>query len=344
MKKILIMIGLVISLCSSLPAQTITLRDTLFLSKATHMNDDLASWDSVFVKIMRGSVLVSRIKLTEGDSGEYAGVYKPTYSGDFVAQYYAVYAGEIIREEEYFSVLDTTAFMGSAAGLTAQEIVDSLVGRGWFPGTGAYACTVQVRDSSAEAGINAVHVIIRNNDQSATIRHGWTNADGKVWFALDSLGTGASYKPWLLQLGYNFVFPETMDVRGPDTWTFYGTAFDWGGPPPDSQTMVAGQIFDLTLDSLSGVKVSAKLYIPAGGILHYHEHPITPFEVVDTTGADGKFRLNLLSNDLLWPQPNHYIFNFIYPATKDGKFFIKADTVDVPYSATAVEYGTLKGW
>lgn len=345
LKKFLLVLVCVLSFFEIGRCQDLTLnpRDTLYLNKGTHISNILADWDSMVVKVMRGTNLVERIKLTKYDTGEYGGTFKPTYLGNFVAIYYAYYGSYKVREEQNFSVSDTAAFMGAAAGLTAQEIVDSLVGRGWFPGTGIFACTISVRDSSLEAGINAVHVIIRNNDESAVVRHGWTNADGLAFFGLDSLETDASYKVWLLQLGYNFNFPETMDVRESATFTCYGTAFAWGETPPDSQTAVVGQVFNPFADSMSGVRVMAKVYIPDGGILHYHNFPITTFEVGDTTDASGRFQLNLLSNDVLWPQPNYYIFNFLYP-TKNSKYFIMADTVEVPYSASPVEYGTLKGW
>ncbi|GAG03880.1 unnamed protein product, partial [marine sediment metagenome] len=82
---------------------------------------------------------------------------------------------------------------------------------------GAYACTVEVRDSSLHAGIQGVKVIIRNHASTATVRWSTTDADGKAFFGIDTLQTGHSYKPWLQQLGYNFAFPETLDLRSDTT-------------------------------------------------------------------------------------------------------------------------------
>jgi hypothetical protein len=231
------------------------------------------------------------------------------------------------------------ASMSSSLFGGQQYIADNMGGGGASGcGAGAFACTISVRDSSQglEAGIYRTTVLVKNSDESVTTVPGTTNANGKIIFALDSLGTGETYKVWLMQLGYNFTFPETLDVRESGTWTFYGSPFVWTEAPPDSQVAVVGQVFDLSLDSLAGAKMTAKAYLPDGGVMHYHGQPIANFEYADTTDVDGRFRLFLIPN-------NWYIFNGFYPGTAP-KYFIKADTLYVPFSATPTEYGTLKGW
>ena len=343
MKKILIAIIISVSLATSVQGQSITLGDSLFLNKGTHINNTLADWDSVVVKVMRNLVLVQSIKLTKYATGEYGGVFRPTYAGDYTAVYYAWYGTNEVREEQYFAVLDPADYMGTAAGLTAKEIADSLAKRGWFPGIGAFACTVYTKLSTDNSAIPGVHVIAKNTSETTQLDQGWTNANGWTVLKLDSIAGNAYHKFWLINLDYDFSFPESADVNGNTKITFYGSTFDYGAPPPDSQVVIVDQIFNAFLDSLAGVKVMAKVMVPEGGILRYHGHPITPFEVGDTTKIDGRIRLDLIPTDHLQPTGVKYIFTFTYPL-KDGKYFIKADTVTVPYSATPVSYGDLKGW
>lgn len=234
-------------------------------------------------------------------------------------------------------------FQGEAAGLTREEIAHETyctlyVHQEDFKagaGVGEYACTVSVRDTSLQAGIAGATVNVRNSDQTATLRWGMTNGNGKVIFNLDSLGTGESYMLWLSELSYNFVMPETMDVRDNATFTFYGTAFDWGDPPAENQCAVYDQIFDLELDSLSGVVITVSLHVPADSILRYDDFPISPYRKSYTTDVTGRWRFDLIPNADLQPDGTFYIFSFKYPADETGKYFIYIDTTTVPKQESA---------
>jgi hypothetical protein len=327
LKKALLILACTLLFFEIAKSQDLTLnaRDTLYLNKGTHINNTLTDWDSVVTWVMRGTDLVQRVKLTKYATGEYGGAFKPTYLGNFVAVYYAYYGSYKVREEQPFNVLDTTAFMGSAAGLTAREIIDSLEGRSWFPGTGAFACTVLVRDSSLEAGINAVHVVIRNSDESAVIRHGWTNANGKAFFALDSLETDVTYKVWLLQLGYNFTFPETMDVRESATFTFYGTEFNPGSPPSANLCRVWRFEHDINDQPVFGAIVEAKI---EENNITYENVGISPYVKYDTTDANGLWSMDLFPNSILTPSNTKYKFLITLPAGKilEKKVSVPVDT------------------
>jgi hypothetical protein len=316
-------------------AQDITLSDTLWLRKATHIDYDLGSWDTVFVDIMRGPVQVERVFLSSNGKGRWGGFYVPSYRGSFVAEYNAVYSEDTIVEEQYFTVLDTAAFRGAAAGLTAPDIADELESRGLLgTGTGAFACTVQVRDSSLEGGIYRATVLFKNSAQTTSIAASETNADGFAWFHLDSLGTGASYKLWIGHSDYNFTFPETLDLRGDTTVVFYGTAFDPGSPPSANQCRVYDQVFDIEADSLSGVLIAVKLEVPEDSVLRYDGFPVSPYKKTYTTTASGRWHFDLIPNADYLPSGTKYIFRFQFPSNT-GPYFIYEDTTEVPDEETA---------
>lgn len=344
-KKLVLVSILLISSLKVVCGQTLCPNDTLDLTYPTMINYDLKNWDTVYAKLYHLGTVVNTVGLKSNGDGLWFNKYdcsslKP---GSYQAVYFAVYSGDTTGEVYPFSILDTLKLQGSASGLTAQSIVELMAEQGWFTGIGTYSCTVYVKLSSDNSALGGVRIIVKNADQTAPVDHGWTDVNGMAVFHLDSMATGLKYKFWLIDLDYSFSNPESADIGSDTKLTFYGSAFNYGSPPPDSQTMVVGQVFNPFLDSLSGVKVMAKVFVPEGGILHYHGYPITPFEVGDTTDATGRFRLDLIPNTLLGPAGTKYIFNFFYPL-KDAKYFIKADTVSVPYSGTPVQYGDLKEW
>lgn len=131
MKKIAIALILLCVLWSNAIAQDITLSDTLWLRKATHINNTLGKWDTLFARIMHGNVEVADVMMIDaGDAGRWSGFYVPTYKGNFVAEYNAVYSGDTIVEEQYFTVLDTAAFFGTAGGSGLDSATTSrIIGR-----------------------------------------------------------------------------------------------------------------------------------------------------------------------------------------------------------------------
>jgi hypothetical protein len=337
-KRIVIALCLCIGLWLGVKAEDITMSDTLWLRKATHVNYDVGAWDTVFVDIMRGAVQVQRIGLTSNGKGRWGGFYVPSYRGNFVAEYNAVYSSDTTVEEEYFTVLDTVAFQGAAAGLTAAEILDSMLTRGYAEGgSGLYACTLSVRDSSLTAGIPGVKVNIRNSAQTATVRWGTTDANGLAMFGIDTLAIGSTYKVWLQQIGYNFTFPETLDLRNDTTATYYGTAFSIASPPPDSTCAVIGQVWNPMLDSLSGVIVTFTLVAPEDSVIVYNHGIFSHYEVSDTTTVTGRFQLNLLP-EAVFDRPYgmlYYKAKITYPVSWGG-LIVEYDSVSVPI-ATQVE-------
>jgi len=304
-KKIAIALAILFSVSTTAFAQSITLRDTFFLDEGTHINYDLASWDSVFVKIMRGNVLVQYIKLAEGDSGEYTGIYKPTYTGDFVARYYAWYSGEVVREKENFSVLDTAAFFGGASGLSSADIwayaTRSLTD---YAGIGLNGIVIRCKQSADSIPIAGVTIQILDSLQEATCGVRTSDSQGRGFFALDD----GTHCVRLSKPGWQFTVPETLKVSGDEDTTFYADAFDPGSPPQPSLCRVYGWIYDINNQPVVGTKIEASIRdIP----LRYQNIIISPYYKSTTTDDEGYWYLDLYPNSTLNPSDTKYIF-FIY--------------------------------
>jgi len=125
--------------------------------------------------------------------------------------------------------------------------------------------------------------------------------------------------------------------------TFYGSAFDYGDPPAENKCAVYDQIFDIELDSLSGVVITVELYVPKDSILRYNGFPVSPYRKSYTTGVNGRWRFDLIPNSdpYLLPANTQYIFKFKYPAV-DGEYFIYEDTTEVP-DEEAARYRDISG-
>ena len=336
MKKIAVALAILLSLSVTAIAQDITLRDTLWLRKATHVDYDLESWDTVFVVVVHGTER-DTVFLSSNGKGRWNGFYVPSYSGNFVAEYNAVYTGgDTVVEEQYFAVLDTAAFFGAAAGITAASVVDEFEDRGYGYGSGVFACTVYTKLNTDSSVIPNIHVIAKNTDQTQLLANGYTNANGWVVLGLDSIAGGAYHKFWLMNIEYSFDFPESADINTDTSVTFYGSAFDYGDPPAENKCAVYDQIFDIELDSLSGVVVTVKLHVPSDSILRYNGFPVSPYRKSYTTGISGRWRFDLIPNSdpNLLPANTRYIFKFKYPEV-DGSYFIYEDTTEVPDQESA---------
>ncbi|MFQ6031408.1 MAG: hypothetical protein ACE5K2_00685, partial [Candidatus Zixiibacteriota bacterium] len=178
---------------------------------------------------------------------------------------------------------------------------------------------------------------------TATLGHVYTDANGQGVLPLDSMATGYTHKFWLVDVDYSFNFPESARVTSDTSLIFYGSAFDYGDPPADSQCAVYGQVFNPFLDSLGGVIVSAKVYVPGDSVLTYKGYWISPFTIADTTDSTGRWRLDLIPNDMMKPDSTKYIFNFQYPVKWGGYSPPQdQDTLTVPIQES-VTWGNLRG-
>jgi len=322
-----------------------TVKDTMWILVETHLNWQLADWDSAYSLLSRNGVTVGdTVFLISTDPGRYRGAIAldsmSMQPGVYLREDYAIYSGDTSgesREIEYRDTLDYTmlARIGTATDpkdmattlfAGQQYLADDCCGVGGGSGgcgAGAFACTVSVRDTIATTGLYLVHVFLRNSDQ-APLLSGWTNADGLVTFYTDSLGTGLQHKIWLDKPGFAFDNPDSLDLRKDTTFTFYMV--------DDSiQCYVFSSVYHPSLMSFAGVEVSARIYVPGDSMIYYEGRIISPFTVKDTSNLTGEWTLPLIPNGDLKPAGTGYIFNLRYPASW-GPFFtgIDQDTFTVP--------------
>jgi hypothetical protein len=321
-----------------------TAKDTMWILVETHLNWQLTDWDSAYTLLSRNGVTVGdTVFLISIEPGRYRGSIAfdsmSIQPGVYLREDYASYSGDTSgqsREIEFRDTLDYTMLARIGTATDPKDMATTLfagqqyladdccgVGGGGGCGAGAFACTISVRDTIAEAGINLVHVFLRNSNQ-APLLNGWTNADGLVTFYTDSLGTGLQHKIWLDKPGFAFDNPDSLDLRTDTTFTFYMV--------DDSvQCYVFSSVYHPTLTTFAGVEVSARIYVPGDSIIYYEGRIISPFTVKDTTNSNGEWTLPLIPNEFLVPGATGYIFNLRYPASW-GPFFtgVDADTFTVP--------------
>lgn len=337
MKRAVILFFSIFVLFAITKAGDITMNQKYALYQNLHENSILADWDSVRAIIRDyNATAVETVTLSTAGTGRYGGYWTPTATGNFTVEYNCFWSGGIMCEEENFTVLDTVAFHGAAAGLTAPQIVNEFEDRGYGFGSGVFACTVYAKLSVDSSVVPNIRVIAKNTDETSQLAHGYTNANGWMILGLDSIAGGAYHKFWLIDVEYSFAFPESADVDGDTTITFYGTAFDYGDPPAENQCAVYDQVFDIELDSLSGVVVTARLLVPSDSILRYDGFPVTPYKKTYITDASGRWRFDLIPNSdpCLLPTGTRYVFKFWYPMA-DGEYFIYEDTTEVPDQESA---------
>jgi hypothetical protein len=311
MKRPLIGVLLAFLLASFAQGTDITMRQKMPLRKATHIDYDLADWDTVFVNIIdsTGATVVETVGLSSNGKGRWGGTWTPVAPGSYVAEYNAVYSGDTIVEEEYFTVLDTVAFHGGAAGLTAEDI--------WtYPtrtltsgtGTGANDVIVRVKSATDSAVIPKATVALWNADESALMGLLSSDTDsGKAEFAQDN----GTYKLRIHAYKFQWDVPITLVVSGNTDTTVYATEFTPSPPPSADLVTVYGYIDSI---GLAGIRAKITCTIHAQNLrygsllLAYHSYTKTVF-----TDIHGYWEMFLYANDDLTPAGTMYHFTITSP-------------------------------
>ncbi|MEW6411649.1 MAG: carboxypeptidase-like regulatory domain-containing protein [Candidatus Zixiibacteriota bacterium] len=175
-------------------------------------------------------------------------------------------------------------------------------------GSGTYACVVQAADTSVDAAIGGVAVVIRNLEQTSLIATGLTDSDGRVSFNLDD----GSYLAIASAAGYVFAAHDTVVVNGPTVDTVFGDQFDPGAPPSPGLCRVYGYVYTSGGEAEDDATVTASL---ASGTVLYNGVIVSPSALTTTTDEQGYFYLDLIPSALLEPSGTKYEFTI---ARSDG--------------------------
>jgi len=305
-KKIVITLAILLSISAIAAAQTITLRDTLWLRKATHINYDVESWDTVFVDIMYGSFQIERIFLSSNGKGRWNGYYVPSFTGNIVAEYNAVYTGgDTTIEEQYVSVLDTAAFFGGASGLSAADIwayaTRSLTD---YAGIGPNGIVIRCKQSADSTPVAGVTIQVLDSLEEATCGIRTSDSQGRGFFALyDGTHCVRLSKP-----GWQFTVPETLKVDGNEDTVYYASVYYPGSP---ATCFVWARVWNS--DGTPAEGVTAEVSIPTYPV-RYGTVLMNPYYRSTVTNSEGIWSFEVIPSDSLNPSTTKYRFYIYLPS------------------------------
>lgn len=324
----LLLVGLLLVFSCDAHAEDITMKDTLGLYYPTHINEVMAAWDTMVADIIHCGVYVERVGMVGSGGGEWHGIYVPTFTGNFVVAYKGVYAGDTTAGEPHrFTVLDTVAFHGAAAGLSASEIADTLFNRGYVPGsgTGANQVTIRTKSSTDSAAIPGASVAVWNADQTALLRLLGTDTDsGKAVFALDN----GTYNLRIQAYKFQWPVPIIIGVSGNKDTTVYATEFTPTPPPSVDFCTVYGYMDSVGLQGRRG-KISCTIYAEnlrvGTKVLSYGAYSKTVY-----TNASGYWEMFLYPNAKITPAGTIYEFEITVPTQPQPAGKRKVEVPELP--------------
>lgn len=174
-------------------------------------------------------------------------------------------------------------------------------------GSGAYACTLFVRETASQAAIQGVFVRALNETETATSAIGNSDSNGRLIFALDA----ASYHLLPYLTGYTFgSLPQAMTVTAAGSNdTIWASRYDPGSPPSASLCRVYGYVQTLGAGGLGEVVVTARI---GKTPLQYNGVVVSPYGVSTGTDSTGYWYLDLIPSGDLQPDDTKYDFTFYY--------------------------------
>lgn len=217
---------------------------------------------------------------------------------------------------------DTSAYQGSASGLTAAEVADSVwdelqnghtaagsfgsyldapvSGAGSPLGGGTYPFTIVAYDSSSGQAVPGVRMYAYDESVSVLMAQGATAPDGRVAFNLDA----DQYVLSAFAPGYIFTAYDTIDVAGVGIDSVCGYRFDPGNPSSPNLCRVYGFIYGVDGRPVEGVTVSAEI---TGGVVRYNSLIVSPYRQTATSDTAGYFYFDLIPSDDLNPSGTSYL-------------------------------------
>jgi hypothetical protein len=174
-------------------------------------------------------------------------------------------------------------------------------------GSGAYACTLFVFESTSQTAIQGVFVRALNATETATAAITNSDSNGRLILALDA----ANYHLLPYLAGYSFgSLPQVVMVTtaGAND-TIWASRFDPGSPPAASLCRVYGYVQTLGAGGLEEVTVTARI---AKTPLQYNGVVVSPYGVSTGTDSTGYWHLDLIPNSNLQPDNTKYDVTFYY--------------------------------
>lgn len=323
MKKIAITLAILLFLSANAHAEDITMGDTLGLFIPTHVNYDVTSdgWDTVFVTITdcQGNRVGDTIWLaTESGKGRWIGFYIPSYVANFTRRYHCIWGdgADTVIEKENFTVLDTTAFHGAAAGITAPQVAHATYEtlyvhaddfKASCAGTGADTFDIFVfnGDTTAQEGVD---ICIYNEGKTAKVVPSiLTNVNGKAQVFLDA----GTYPLYLQRLGVIYAQWDTITVSNGGIDSLWVTSYDPGDAPSASLTQIEGWNRDLGFGKYDRLKISFRPQY--SNLIDTAQGVFVTIKEMFTYADTGRFVINLIpSANLISKQPEGDVDSILY--------------------------------
>jgi hypothetical protein len=265
------------------------------------MVDSLSQTAANLFKVRKGWYEIHyRGSNTAGTLGSYRVYARVKIGGDWRGAASAGY--RVIGKDvgDYFTQLVADAdSIKDTLGLLTERTTGS--------GSGAYACTLFVFESTSQAAIQGVFLRALNATETATAAIGETDSNGKQIFSLDA----ASYHLLPYLTGYSFgSLPQAVTVTAAGVNdTIWGSRFDPGSPPSASLCRVYGYVQSLGAGGLEEVTVTARITKTP---LQYNGVVVSPYGVSTGTDSTGYWYLDLIPNGDLQPDDTKYDFTFYY--------------------------------
>lgn len=342
MKRAVALFLLISGLFAITEAGDITMRQKRALYIPLHENSTLAYWDSVRA-IIRDSTgaAIDTVTLDTLGAGRYGGNWIPTSTGNFTEEYNCFWSGGVMCQEKNFTVLDTAAFHGSAAGLTAQEVADTLENRGCgigICGVGSEEITIKVYEADADSEVceNCEVKFYLVDDADFSDRRRIANSGTNGYISVLSVDPD-SYMVTITQPDWNFDV-ETVLVQDLDQLqVFYLTGTK--AVRSDTTVNLYGYVRDAGWNFVEGALVTVKLDM---------REPIIPTisgssdivvtSMIDTTDAAGKWQVAIVPNEYISPTGTRYKVTY----EKENDILICPERIIiVPWSETDININSL---
>jgi hypothetical protein len=170
-------------------------------------------------------------------------------------------------------------------------------------GTGAFACTLHVREANSEAALPGALLRVMNSEETNTAALARSDVDGRTVTSLDA----ATYHVYAYLNGHLFEsIPDTVVVTTSGACdTIWATRFDPGAPAQAGLCRVYGFVRSLGSENLSDVRVTAAVLTTP---LRWGDVVISPYMVSATSDTSGHWYLDLIPSGELTPANTVYDF------------------------------------
>lgn len=231
---------------------------------------------------------------------------------------------------------DTSAYQGSAAGITEAGVADAVwdelqsahtiagsFGKyldteisGVSSGSGAFGYTIVTFDSANIQPVAGVALTVRNISQTGLIAVGSSDLNGRESFNLDA----DSFVVIATAPGFLFTSFDSIVVTGAGVDTVFGYTFNPGTPAP-GLCRVFGYLLTISGAGEANAEVSAHL---PKGVSRTGGAIVSPFSVRTSTDSTGFWAIDVVPTPLLNPATSMYEFLI---TRSDGTILRKRVTV-----------------